>query len=712
MGLLSPEQTEVVQDLIETPYFKGSDTFVTFDQHTREIVKLAKSSSLNDKLLALEQLVNLLGETHGLKEQYELIGGRCQPIFRHLCDTPNTDSIPLFRQLIKLMGVLVFSWGIKITSARYPDGLIYYLEEERKLLDSSEGLFTCICLIASAATKISVSLELQQLVLSILRRTYFYFKSERSGLEELIIKTLVNITKISNAQNKLEACNFLYNLIHGEDTDPEFVTKLQNTQELIPLTKSPFYIPEALTNEIELLRTTSLHDMTIQPGFPTACEIHAGEKLSEVVEIKHPGSILYWGFATQRDDIEFEVEMLHSYTDPNAAVTLENPQTIVERQLCESEFKPIKDAITIQTPGIYRLTWANDYSWFRSKRLRYRHMVLTPKPHVHQPSPLLTLTNTSTTNGAQGQTTLQTTALATKTTLAQSQNDLPGVFMTFKMSEQEVKETHTEGVLDIGVEVQIEGLRVQCCHDGMKYELQIEKLSKVATLQEYNQIFVDFLKRIFGDLEAAKMAYKGLSVGVVYPKNFRNSVADPSNVDGFVKILGVKLTEAEVFSRFESKFTLSCDTEAALLLASAESGNLKKNGNLLVVIIDNGIRSSTLINGMHVLGSEDKTIGDIAHFKIAREDGKGYIELGKLWNDPNALSIGIANSMCFLGSSTVVLSGSWLEESTNYASVVQNVTSLVPKEIWQHSNITASEYGTHISLTAARRLHHLLNPQH
>lgn len=44
----------------------------------------------------------------------------------------------------------------------------------------------------------------------------------------------------------------------------------------------------------------------------------------------------------------------------------------------ESAVKPIKVSYIAKEPGLYKIIWSNEHSWFKSKTLKYRISILKP----------------------------------------------------------------------------------------------------------------------------------------------------------------------------------------------------------------------------------------------------------------------------------------------------------------------------------------------
>lgn len=57
------------------------------------------------------------------------------------------------------------------------------------------------------------------------------------------------------------------------------------------------------------------------------------------------------------------------------------PEVLIQEAKVQCDKNPIMGTRLLQSPGLYRFTWDNSYSWFRSKNLRFRISLLKPFKH-------------------------------------------------------------------------------------------------------------------------------------------------------------------------------------------------------------------------------------------------------------------------------------------------------------------------------------------
>ena len=102
--------------------------------------------------------------------------------------------------------------------------------------------------------------------------------------------------------------------------------------------------------------------------------------------MKEPNSLLFCGFATQHNDIEFSISRVIYTKEILKKANMEEEEEVVTYkdkfkqiapvQKFQSDINPVKCCYLVKKPGIYKLLWSNEHSWFKTKKLRYRVQVL------------------------------------------------------------------------------------------------------------------------------------------------------------------------------------------------------------------------------------------------------------------------------------------------------------------------------------------------
>ena len=127
---------------------------------------------------------------------------------------------------------------------------------------------------------------------------------------------------------------------------------------------------------LEALDIQTRKDLNLRVAFPLALTVPAGGTCSRLVEIKKPYSLIYCGFATLRDDIAFGMEQVTLESKIEGKNKLSGLKEIQPVTRLMEQSTPQRITMITPEPGLYRLTWSNDYSWFASKRVRFRVSVL------------------------------------------------------------------------------------------------------------------------------------------------------------------------------------------------------------------------------------------------------------------------------------------------------------------------------------------------
>jgi hypothetical protein len=141
-------------------------------------------------------------------------------------------------------------------------------------------------------------------------------------------------------------------------------------------------------------------------GYPSSLEVEAGCNQEKYLEVYSPNSIIYVGFATASNDINFELLLYQGHHEEERTVTFRraessktlvsnhhvvtdnfmneadpdqsNFRSIIKIDRIDSSLNPVKIVLFVSEPGTYKIVWDNSFSWFTGKALRYRFSVLKP----------------------------------------------------------------------------------------------------------------------------------------------------------------------------------------------------------------------------------------------------------------------------------------------------------------------------------------------
>ena len=122
-----------------------------------------------------------------------------------------------------------------------------------------------------------------------------------------------------------------------------------------------------LTQLDELLGLDELDLDEDNKGQPGRSCVTVGSGKTSPVELKVPleGSILSWKFKTEENDISYSVTF--------------GDKVLVKNQRVDCHSRPVEGSIICPSTGVYTLTFDNSFSRFRSKLVKYKITVESPK---------------------------------------------------------------------------------------------------------------------------------------------------------------------------------------------------------------------------------------------------------------------------------------------------------------------------------------------
>ena len=200
---------------------------------------------------------------------------------------------------------------------------------------------------------------IQENCVKILYKLWNLYPSLRSHLYDLVLSCFKVINSSSSYDPKHKAAEFLYLIMHDREAPGDFKGLLE-AEGLEGLFEDECY-DKAQLGPVEL------KELKINSGFPICVEIKPGEKSAYFVEVSESKSVLSWGFATEDYDISYTISRMEAGEEVLFAG---------ERIACDSN--PVISALVVDTPGLFKFEWNNSFSWFRSKRIRFRISLLCP----------------------------------------------------------------------------------------------------------------------------------------------------------------------------------------------------------------------------------------------------------------------------------------------------------------------------------------------
>eukprot|EP00347_Sterkiella_histriomuscorum_P002082 403369545 len=431
---INEDQEEEIKELLSLPNLKGSEIIndvitysyidipLQFDNQTSEIKRIARSQNIQEKLQALTQLIDKLTACQNLQEQLQLFSSKCQPIVKSLIRDVKESDQEVFNALSNFLTSLIFETDYLVELDRDILGgsqgqtqpisspnkdsnkviKLFQLTEQKEVLENSEGLYTSVALIINFFLSFPKRIQLQSTVLTVFKRLYNTFSIFRKNLEDPIIMVLINIQykhielqQLKSYQNRsqavssdkenddakieesyAEAQTFVNYLINSDDTESSFKEKLFSRKELQNyLTANNL---ESFKPNPRCLQVQKYGEFNLKVAYPQIQEIAAGAQFFQMIEVEDANSIIFCGFSTTNYDIKFGFYKVtsNSQVSNEDEIQHQNLEEIFQLTQIESFPNFVKVSFIAKEPGIYKVLWSNDHSWFKGKTLAYRISVL------------------------------------------------------------------------------------------------------------------------------------------------------------------------------------------------------------------------------------------------------------------------------------------------------------------------------------------------
>ena len=431
---LEDEQRETIQELINSfPTRNASEAYKNFQTTKDTIINLCKTNAIESKLEGILTLMEAFGDTYSLEEQFDLLLEYCPMIIKAVIHQPNPENRKVYFQLGNFIVSMLYSYKFKIsallnrsntfpssqtartktfyiidppsdnkppvennyTNMAFLHGTSFELTTQKDILLKCENLFSICNLIVNTLSIYESIFDLQYVCYLVLKKLYFTFPQFRGQIEDLISLTLVNLCMFVNPMekaNSIECKQFLHYLLkNGEDSLKEKLNHRIQSKSGIDISLPESISIDLIDVEYDVINFTSFN---LRIGYPNCYQIDAGSQVDKYIEIEHPNSLVYIGFATHSYDITCHLLKYVQGEDKEKANTddeLTDKGHFVEIFKLEridcSEI-PVKLVLLVKEPGIYKLIYDNTYSWITSKTIRHRLSVLKPLSDIdHNKAP-------------------------------------------------------------------------------------------------------------------------------------------------------------------------------------------------------------------------------------------------------------------------------------------------------------------------------------
>ncbi|KAL4452989.1 hypothetical protein ABPG73_011070 [Tetrahymena malaccensis] len=426
---LSIQYKDYMNSMKQNPIISGSRVALNFIQYEKKISQMAQSDDFQQKKQAVNLIFDLFSECISYSEQMTLFSYSITNILKDIVRIPVklNDQEEQVKTLMVLLAKFVLTLLVipetqiefdpiilqeKIqthgedgqnmpleyffcSKDNYPqiiqkqgtqidrqqgNVLNYQIRGIKEILAKSEHIYGNIALIVNSLLLFPNESEIMRYCLSILRNLYKQFQSFRKQLETPIMTVLQNISNLQEQECIQYAANFLHELINSPSLqDEQFIEQLIQNEKISQLQASQFYDSKYVTSTLFNKQIFKFEDLVIHKTFATQQTIEAEKSFSYHLEIKKPYSIVYVGFATQTNDIKVTFQKLEDFG--NTVQKRENQNVIrtflSQRINCEQD--PYRLVMLAESKGIYKIEFDNTYSWYNSKLLRFRCLILEPE---------------------------------------------------------------------------------------------------------------------------------------------------------------------------------------------------------------------------------------------------------------------------------------------------------------------------------------------
>ena len=435
---LSEEEKTLIKDFNDDLNYKKYGIFEGFEDsaEVEEILFYVKSKHIEDKICGTQKLIQFMNNSKGFEEQLELLGKKLPNIIKYIIqDGYQKDDRKikdLLLELVKLMTTIIgeYEFFVKVEREMFANyrrikddnkdflqeltkNLYIFIEGKEETAKSSEkqdiktvlkpnnkqqneaivhykivnyedimrnyeNIYSSIALIINTVLLHPAYLELHELSFKVLSKLYIIFPKFRKNLEEPLFTILTRISENEVSEVKKEISIFLFKLTHKYGSQ-DFIKILSSKPNLKVFYESPFYNEKVFKSHENTLEAIIPSNLLIKTIFPIEKKVEAGLSYSQIIEVFHPYSIIYIGFATQYYDITFSLKLICLFSQIKNPLFKEEEVLIYHKEAMNASRNPCRVIYFAKKPGLYKIEFDNSYSWINEKCIRFKILVLQPQ---------------------------------------------------------------------------------------------------------------------------------------------------------------------------------------------------------------------------------------------------------------------------------------------------------------------------------------------
>ena len=433
---LNEEEKALIKDFNENLNYKKYGILEGFEDSVdvEEILFYVKSKHIEDKICGTQKLIQYLNNSKGFEEQLEIMGKKLPNIIKYIIqDGYQKDEKKikdLLMELVKIMTTIVgeFEFFVKIekeifanyklikddnrdflqelskniyvfidgkeengSNATKPENktilktnvkneaIVHYkIVNYEDVMRNYENIYSSIALIINTILLHPHYLELHEHSFKVLSKLYIIFPKFRKNLEEPLLTILTRISENDVSESKKEISIFLFKLTHKYGSQ-DFIKILNTKPNLKLFYDSPFFNEKVFKSHENTLEAINPSNLIIKTVFPIEKKVAAGMGFSQIIEVFHPYSIIYIGFATQYYDITFSLKLICLFSQIKSPVFKEDEILIYKKEAINASKNPCRVIYFAKKPGLYKIEFDNSYSWINEKCIRFKILVLQPQ---------------------------------------------------------------------------------------------------------------------------------------------------------------------------------------------------------------------------------------------------------------------------------------------------------------------------------------------
>jgi hypothetical protein len=340
-GSLDSQQSQLVQQLLE------QKSNINFEEELEYSIEEIES----DSPIGMHILIDLFSTLGSSKDQFYYYSTQISSLIKSL---QSKRPIEIYHLTIKFIDIFLLptKYLIKVN-----ENNVEYQLSHLKLFNSYEDVFY------TSTSLIKILLQSDSYInensIKLIYKLWNLYPHLRKHLYDLIVTNFKTISASNSVEPKKKAAEFLYVIVHDKEVDGDFKVRLES-EGLDSLFEDENY-------NVSQLMPIDLQNLKINSGYPICVEIKPGETYCYFVEIEHENSILTWGFASEEYDISYKIYKIEA-----------TEKVIYSEDRCNCDISPIIGLEFATSPGLYKFEWINNFSWFRSKKVRFRISVLVP----------------------------------------------------------------------------------------------------------------------------------------------------------------------------------------------------------------------------------------------------------------------------------------------------------------------------------------------